>query len=98
MKKKDLKCIKSEQMSNRKVEILYIAHPDDYDRYFEAVSNGFLSIIGCNFYYGEPGVVPTEGELKKSKFDFVVWYSVWSNYCSFFCSKQQSYSSIIFLW
>ena len=50
MKKKDLKCIKSEQMSNRKVEILYIAHPDDYDRYFEAVSNGFLSIIGCNFY------------------------------------------------
>ncbi|MBO4420756.1 MAG: tetratricopeptide repeat protein [Lachnospiraceae bacterium] len=72
MKKKDLKCIKSEQMSNRKVEILYIAHPDDYDRYFEAVSNGFLSIIGCNFYYGEPGVVPTEGELKKSKFDFVV--------------------------
>lgn len=73
MKKSDLSCkMSKEQFTEKKVEMLYLAHPEDFHVYFDAIADGILSIPGCVLYYGEPGFAPTEAELKKAHIDYVV--------------------------
>lgn len=60
------------EFSDTKTEILYLAHPEDFDRCLDIISDGLLKTAGCTLYSGEPDFVPTEDELKESQIDLVI--------------------------